>query len=156
MSTRGVRWVVIATLGLATGCGCDEASLVGTVLAHDDGTGVLSGTVTARGAPEDRRIEIVIAPDGTGARYTVIPENVREPPTSCGNTFRYEVRNLDPGAYKVLGKIEVASGGASEYEGWFAGGASTVVVTVSGATAIPLGDGQIITDLDFELVNVLN
>ena len=32
MSTRGVRWVVIASLPLLPGCGCDEASLVGTVL----------------------------------------------------------------------------------------------------------------------------
>jgi hypothetical protein len=155
MSTRGLHGLIASCL-FATGCGCDDANLVGTVFAHDDGTSSISGIVTARGAPEDRQIEIMIAPEGTGARYGVIPDNLFDAPTTCGDTFRYEIRNLDPGSYKVLGKIEVPSGDASEYEGWFAGGASTVVVTVGAATAVPVGDGEAVTDVDFELINVLN
>ena len=155
MPRRGVL-VVIACGGLAAGCACDEASLVGTVLAHDDGTASISGTVTARGAAEGRGLEIVLAPDGTGARYTVIPENVREPPTSCGDSFHYEINSLDPGSYKILGKVEVSGGEASEYEGWFAGGATTVVVTVGAATAVVIGDGEVVTGVDFEIINVLN
>lgn len=145
-------WVVIA---LAGGCGCDEANLIGTVFAHDDGTSSISGTITARGAPEDRQIEIMIAPEGTGARYGVIPDDLFTAPTTCGDTIRYEVHNLDAGSYKILGKVEVSGGEASEYEGWFAGGGS-VVVTVGAATAVILGDGQVVADVDFELINVLN
>lgn len=155
MSTRGVR-IVIASCLLGAGCACDEASLVGTVFAHDDGTSSISGTVTAHGAPEDRGLEIVIAPDGTGARYTVVPDNVREPPTTCGDSFHYEIDNLDAGSYRILGKVEVSGGEASEYEGWFAGGATTVVVTVGTATAVVVGDGEAVTGVDFEIINVLN
>ncbi len=147
--------IVIASFGLATGCDCDEANLSGTVFTRNTGTASISGTITARGAPEDRQIEIMIAPEGTGARYGVIPDDLFDAPTSCGDTLRYQVHNLTAGAYKILGKIEVAGGDASEYEGWFSGGGG-VVVTLGTATAVVVGDGEAITDLDFELVNVLN
>lgn len=150
-----MRWVVLALVGFATGCGCDEANLTGTVFTRNGGTGIIEGTITARGAPEDRQIEIMIAPEGTGARYGVIPDDLLDGPTTCGDTFRYQIHDLVPGSYKILGKIEVAGGEASEYEGWFAGGGS-VVVTVGTATAVVLGDGEVLTSIDFDLVNVLN
>jgi hypothetical protein len=154
MSTRGLHALIACCL-LATGCGCDEASLVGTVFAHDDGTSTISGIVTARGAPEDRLLEIRIAPEGTGARYGVIPDNVREPPTSCGDSFHYEVHNLDAGAYKILGAVEDETGTLSSYEGWFSGSGG-VVVTVGAATAVVVGEGEVVTGVDFEIINVLN
>jgi len=155
MATRGVRWVALASLGLATGCGCEEANLSGTVFTRNTGTASIVGTVTARGAPEDRQIEIMIAPEGTGARYGVIPDDLFDGPTTCGDTFGYQIHNLDPGSYKILGKVEVAGGDASEYEGWYAGGGS-VVVTVAAATAVVVGDGEMVTAVDFELINVLD
>lgn len=155
MSTRGARWGVIASLGLAAGCGCDEVNLSGTVFTRNTGTASISGTITAPGAPEDRQIEIMIAPEGTGARYGVIPDDLFDAPTTCGDTIHYEVHNLDAGSYKVLGKIEVAGAEASEYEGWFSGGGG-VVVTVGTATAVVVGEGEALTEIDFELVNVLN
>lgn len=154
MSTRRVRWFVLASLGLAAGCGCDEANLSGTVFTRNNGTGTIEGTITARGAPEDRPIEIMIAPEGTGARYGVIPDDLMAP-TSCGDTIRYQIHNLDAGSYKLLGKVESSNGAVSEYEGWFAGGGSAVV-TVGTATAVVLVDGETLTGVDFELVNVLN
>ncbi len=155
MLTRGLRWFVLASMGLATGCGCEEPNLSGTVFTRNTGTGSIEGTITAPGAPEDRQIEIMIAPEGTGARYGVIPDDLFNAPTTCGDTIRYQIHDLDPGSYKILGKVEVAGGEASEYEGWFSGGAG-VVVTVGMATAVVLGDGEALVDVDFELVNVLN
>lgn len=150
-----MQWFVLATLTLATGCGCDEANLIGTVFTRNGGTGIIEGTITARGAPEDRQIEIMIAPEGTGARYGVIPDDVFDGPTTCGDTIRYQIHDLTPGSYKILGKVEVAGSEASEYEGWYAGGGS-VVVTVGMATAVVVGDGESVPNVDFELVNVLN
>ena len=138
----------------ATGCGCEEANLTGTVFTRNHGTGTIEGTITARGAPEDRPIEIMIAPEGTGARYGVIPDDLVSP-TTCGTTIRYQIRNLDAGSYKLLGKVESSSGDVSEYEGWFAAG-GTAVVTIGTATAVVLGNGELLTGVDFELVNVLN
>ena len=146
---------MIASLGLAGGCGCEDANLSGTVFTRNNGTASITGTITARGAPEERQIEIMIAPEGTGARYGVIPDDLFDAPTTCGDTFGFQIHNLDAGSYKVLGKVEVAGGDASEYEGWFSGG-SGIVVTVGTATAVVVGDGEAITDVDFELVNVLN
>ena len=149
-----MRWFVLASV-LATGCGCDDANLVGTVFTRNGGTAVIEGTITAQGAPEDRQIEIMIAPGGTGARYGVIPDDLRNAPTTCGDTIHFQIHDLVAGSYKILGKIEVAGGETSEYEGWFAGGGS-VVVTVGLATAVVVGDGETLSGVDFALVNVLN
>jgi hypothetical protein len=143
-----MRILIPLFLLLAGGCGCEDATLVGTAFSRSDGTATVSGTVSVD-APEGRQIELFVSPMA-GFNLGVVPDNIFDAPHTCGGSFDFEIQLLRADSYLISARVQSAKQmeGADiqyDYEGWYGGSSA------SDATLLVVEDGESLTDIDFTL-----
>lgn len=124
--------LVIASLILLVGCGCDEPLLEGSPFGYT-GTATIEGTATIPASVgEDLQPQFLVQKAGELGRIGVIPDNLfSSQPSTCGSTLRFTITKVEAGDYDLF--LEVTDPD-NEFETVYEGQADTMVTVADGET----------------------